>query len=885
MIKANDVRREFIQYFEEKGHEHVRSGSLVPYNDPTLLFTNAGMNQFKDVFLGIDKRPYSRATTSQKCVRAGGKHNDLETVGKTARHHTFFEMLGNFSFGDYFKKEAIHYAWTFLTVNLGLPKEKLWITIYKDDDEAHDLWQEETGFPDEKILRLGEKDNFWQMGDIGPCGPCSEIHYDRGEDYACDCEEGCQLGVCDCDRWLEIWNLVFMQYNRAEDGSMTPLPRPSVDTGMGLERITSVLQHVDSNWETDLFVPLLDFVSELSGKEYHKDQRGFPFRVIADHARACTFLIADGVLPSNEGRGYVLRRILRRAVRLGKSIGLDEPFLYLFTEKVCELMGDVYPEIVEQKSFIESTIKKEEERFLQTLQDGLKRVNETVEALKKEGKTEIDGKSAFMFYDTYGFPIDLTKDIAEEEEMTVDVDGFEKAMAKQREMSKASRQQVDVWNLAKIVAAEYPDIKPTKFTGYTELAGESTVCGILIDGKKAEYGYDATASLILDKSPFYAQGGGQIGDSGACYGKNGVFRVENTIKLPDGTYILEGYIDGRIDVGDVVKTEVDSHKRANTARNHTATHILHYVLRDILGNEVHQAGSLVDDKHLRFDFSFQRALTREEIGKIEEAVNARILAGGPVVAREMSIDEARDEGYIALFGEKYGEQVRCIDAAGFSKELCGGTHVKDIATIGLFKIVTETAVSAGVRRIEAVSGEHAYHFVNDMLLILRDVADYLKVNKEGKTLARVMQINDQLKEARKEIEQLKSSQVRDALSERLKNIVEHNGCQVLVDKVQAKNPDELRNIADQYRDKLKNGIVVLGGVSDEGKVFLVGMKTAEDEVKKIHVGQIIKEIAALAGGKGGGRPDMAQAGGKDEAALDEALKQAVDVIKNSIEKR
>ncbi len=603
MLTGKEIRQMFIKYFESKGHTHVASSSLVPYNDPTLLFTNAGMNQFKDVFLGLEKREYSRATTSQKCVRAGGKHNDLDTVGRTARHHTFFEMLGNFSFGDYFKREAITNAWNFLTEELKLPKEQLYITIYKDDDEAHDLWREIADVPEERIIRLGEKDNFWQMGETGPCGPCSEIHIDRGADKACNHPDGCALGVCDCDRWLEIWNLVFMQYNRDENGVMTPLPRPSIDTGMGLERITSVMQNVDSNYDTDLIYPLIEKVEEISGQTYYKDHRGFPFRVIADHARSCTFLICDGVLPSNEGRGYVLRRILRRAVRFGKSLGIEGAFLYKFSAKVAELMGEDYPELIEKLSFIEKVIKTEEERFQMTLSDGIRIVNDNIARLKGEGKTEIDGATAFMFYDTYGFPIDLTQDMAEEAGMTVDEKGFEQAMQAQRELSKKAKKDITAWDLAFTVKEQLGDLDKTRFVGYDTLETETTLSGMIVDGQKiaqAEDGQEVYA--VLPVTPFYAMSGGQVGDQGVISGGAGRIVVDRTEKMPDGKYVHHGVVQGTIDMGETVLAQVDAAARQATARNHTATHLLHKALREVLGDHVHQAGSSVDGQRLRFDF-------------------------------------------------------------------------------------------------------------------------------------------------------------------------------------------------------------------------------------------------------------------------------------------
>lgn len=877
MLTGNGIRTKFIEYFESKGHTHVKSSSLVPYNDPTLLFTNAGMNQFKNVFLGLETRDYKRATTVQKCVRAGGKHNDLETVGKTARHHTFFEMLGNFSLGDYFKEDAIKFCWDFLTNVLELPAEKLYITIYEDDDEAYEIWHKVTGFDESKIYRLGKKDNFWQMGDVGPCGPCSEVHFDRGEDHACDHPGGCKLGVCDCDRWLEIWNLVFMQYNRDEEGNLTPLPRPNIDTGMGLERITSILQGVNTNYDTDLFVPLLKYVEELSGKEYHSDERGFAFRVIADHARACTFLIADGVLPSNEGRGYVLRRILRRAVRLGKSIGLNEPFLYKFTAKVVELMGDAYPEVCEHQTYIESIIKNEEERFFQTLQDGLKIVNETVAAIKTKNGTVIDGESAFKFYDTYGFPIDLTKDIAEEEGMSVDIGGFEAAMAEQKRRAKESQDVANVWDLAQHVTEAYPDMPATDFVGYTESEADVKVVGILIDNEAQEFGYDVHASVLLEQSPFYAQGGGQVGERGQLLAKEGVFNIENTIKLADGKFVHQGYIDGRLNLGETVHAVVDMKLRKASARNHTATHLLHYALREVLGENVHQAGSLVSAEHLRFDFSSLNAMTDDEIARVEAIVNEEILAAQTVKTFEATIDEAKESGHMALFGEKYGDTVRCVDAGEHSKELCGGVHVANTGEIGMFKILSESSVSAGVRRIEAVTGTVAYELMTKQDQLLGAVCKKLKAQTTGEIIDKIANLENQAKELQKQIDDMKLQQMKDAAANAQDTIHEVRGLQVLAQEVQAANMEDLRNQADLFRNKLEDGVVLLAAVND-GQVQLVCMLTAGEAKKHLHAGNLIKETVALVGGKGGGRPDMAQAGGKDAQALPGALEAFIGIV-------
>lgn len=879
MLTGKDIRQKFIQYFQENKHTHIASSSLIPYNDPTLLFTNAGMNQFKDVFLGLETKPYHRAVTSQKCVRAGGKHNDLETVGKTARHHTFFEMLGNFSIGDYFKEDAIKFAWEFLTKELKLPEEKLYITVYKDDDEAYKLWQDLTGFLNEKILRLGEKDNFWQMGDTGPCGPCSEIHYDRGESYACDCEDGCKLGVCDCDRWLEIWNLVFMQFNRDEKGILNPLPKPNIDTGMGLERITSILQNVDNNFETDLFMPLIQYCEELTSKPYEKGVEGFPFRVIADHARACTFLIADGVMPSNEGRGYVLRRILRRAVRLGKTVGLNEPFLYKFSAKIAEIMGEDYPEVIEKLSFIQSVIEAEEERFYQTLQDGLRKVSQTIDILKEEGKTEIDGDSAFLFYDTYGFPIDLTKDIAEENAMTVDLVGFDHAMEKQRQMSKNARANFDVKALANVVKESFSSEKATEFVGYEKLNVEVTLEGIIVGKNIQEKVYDDYAYIILDKTPFYAQGGGQVGDKGKLYGKNGVFNVENTIKLPNGCYLHEGYSDGGLVCGERLNAEVDPNLRKATERNHTATHLLHHALREVLGDHVHQAGSLVAPNYLRFDFSHSKALTAGELEKIEYMVNEMILSGYPVEASENSIDVAREKGFIALFGEKYGDKVRCLNIGGVSKELCGGTHVKYSSEIGSFRIVGESSVSAGIRRIEALTGEAAYKYAKSKIDLLAEVINTLKVTNDKDILDKITQEANQIKILKKEIDSLKAKMTQAMVNEEIHSAIEEiNGIKVLAKVVEANDIEELRQVADQFKDKLKETVIVLGAVTANDEVILVGMLTPDEVKNKLHVGKVIKEVAKIVDGNGGGRPDMAQAGGKNSKALPQAIASTLDIV-------
>ena len=877
MLTGKQIRQMFIKYFEDKGHTHVASSSLVPYNDPTLLFTNAGMNQFKDVFLGLEKRDYTRATTSQKCVRAGGKHNDLDTVGRTARHHTFFEMLGNFSFGDYFKRDAIKNAWGFLTEELKLPIDKLYITIYKDDDEAHDLWRELSPVPEERIIRLGEKDNFWQMGETGPCGPCSEIHIDRGAEFACNHPDGCALGVCDCDRWLEIWNLVFMQYNRDENGVMTPLPRPSIDTGMGLERITSVMQNVSSNYDTDLIYPLIEKVEEISGKSYDRGQAGFPFRVIADHARSCTFLICDGVLPSNEGRGYVLRRILRRAVRFGKTLGIEGAFLYKFSAKVVELMGEDYPELAEKLSFIEKVIKTEEERFQMTLSDGIRIVNDNIARLKAEGKTEIDGPTAFTFYDTYGFPIDLTQDMAEESGMTVDEKGFEEAMKAQRELSKKSKKDITAWDLAFTVKEQLGDLDKTEFIGYEQLSTETVLAGMIADGQKIEEAEEGQeVYVVLPVTPFYAMSGGQAGDHGVISGATGKIVVDNTEKMPDGKYVHHGVVSGTVVAGETVTAQVDEAVRQATARNHTATHLLHKALQEVLGDHVHQAGSSVDAQRLRFDFSHMSAVTAEELAKVEAKVNEVILQAIPVNIFETGIEEAKKLGFTALFGEKYGDVVRCVQAGDYSMELCGGTHVANISQIGLFKVVSEGAVAAGVRRVEAVTGMGAYQYALQKEQLLAELGRTLKT-PEKDLISRVEQLGAQNKELEKEIAQLHAAASKNQVDGLLDNVKEVNGVKLLACEVEAADMNSLRDMSDMFRDKLGSGVVVLGAKSESG-VNLIVAATKDLTKQGIHAGNIIKEIAKVTGGGGGGRPDMAQAGGKDYTKLAEALAMAETLV-------
>ncbi|MBO8170091.1 MAG: alanine--tRNA ligase [Thermoanaerobacteraceae bacterium] len=876
-MKGNELREKFLKFFESKGHTIVPSSSLVPANDPTLLFTNAGMVQFKDVFLGLDKRAYTRATTAQKCVRAGGKHNDLDTVGRTARHHTFFEMMGNFSFGDYFKRDAIKYAWEFLTEVIGLEPERLWATIYLDDDEAHDLWVELTDIPEERIVRMGEKDNFWSMGDTGPCGPCSEIIYDRGEEYRCNAPK-CALGECDCDRWLEIWNLVFMQYNRDEDGNMTPLPRPSIDTGMGLERVASVLQNVDSNFDTDLIRPLITAIEEMSGKTYYGDDRGFPFRVIADHARACTFLISDGVLPSNEGRGYVLRRILRRAVRFGKVLEMEIPFLYRFVPKVVEILGEAYPEITQKQEQIAQIVKIEEERFKATLNEGMKVVNEMIAKVKQEGRSTISGKEAFMLYDTYGFPLDLTEDIAEENELEVDTKGFEKAMEEQRERARAARGDAREWDDAVVLSGLLQEVEPTKFVGYDMLTSESTVQALIVDGEKVDrVSAGQKFGLVVAESPVYPEGGGQIGDRARLTGHGCQGQVTDCKRLPDGKIIHETMLDeGQLAVGDRVTLAVFAQTRYNTQRNHSATHLLHRALKEVLGDHVEQAGSLVTNDRLRFDFTHFSALTEEQLQQVEERVNQQIFADLQVEAFETAYEQAKEMGAIALFGEKYGDTVRVVKMGNYSMELCGGTHVKNTAQIGIFKIVSETGVGAGMRRIEAVTGPRAYEYVSGRMAKAEETARILKT-KPDEIDQKAEQLVARVKELERKVTSLQDRLANYQSEDLLKQVRHVDGVPLLAVQVQVANMEALRSMADVLRDKLGSGVIVLGAVIED-KVNFVSVVTKDWVDKGLHAGKLIGQVAKVAGGGGGGRPDMAQAGGRQPDKIAAALDQAAGVV-------
>jgi len=874
-MTGNDARRTFLDYFKQHRHQVVRSSSLVPHDDPTLLFINAGMVQFKRVFLGEEKRDYLRATTSQKCVRAGGKHNDLENVGYTARHHTFFEMLGNFSFGDYFKEQAIVYAWDLLTNGYRLPADKLYASIYLDDEEAYGLWRSAVGLPDHRIVRFGEKDNFWSMGDTGPCGPCSEIIIDRGEAYGCRRPE-CAVG-CDCDRFLEIWNLVFMQFNRDASGSMTPLPKPSIDTGMGLERIAAIVQNVNTNFDTDLIRPIIRRTEEMTDTTFgHHAAADVAMKVIADHSRAAVFLIGDGILPSNEGRGYVLRRIMRRAIRYGRNIGLTRPFLHETARVVCDLMRPAYPELSDAEAFITNVIVNEEQRFLNTLDTGLKLLNETLAELKAHGRTEVPGTVIFKLYDTFGFPADIVRDVVRDEQMTLDMEGFDREMEGQRAKSRTVAAFSRIGDAYKSLSAS--GFRP-EFTGYDLLTGESRAVLLVADDREIlEAGAGSEVSVVTERTPFYAESGGQVGDVGRIIGPEGEMEVNATLKDPTGLIIHQGRMrSGWLRKGDTLTLLVDGAAREATARNHTATHLLHAALREVLGEHVKQAGSLVAPDRLRFDFTHFSPVDTETLDRIEALVNQRIRANVPTHVAEMAADEAFKSGAMALFEEKYGDRVRVVSLADISKELCGGTHTARTGNIGLFKIVSESSVAAGVRRIEALTGEAAVAFVQAMARNLIEAAHMLREKPEALT-PRIAKVVADMKALEREVEQLKGRLSSAAVADAGSDVLDLGGVGVLVKKVEADSPAALRDLMDRFKDRIQSGVVVLGSTS-HAKVMLIAGVT-KNLTARFHAGNIIKQVAALVGGSGGGRPDMAQAGGSQPENLDAALAKALEIIRN-----
>ncbi len=858
-----EIRQAFLDFFHSKGHQVVASSSLVPHNDPTLLFTNAGMNQFKDVFLGLDKRNYSRATTSQRCVRAGGKHNDLENVGYTARHHTFFEMLGNFSFGDYFKHDAIQFAWELLTSEkwFALPKERLWVTVYESDDEAYEIWEKEVGIPRERIIRIGDNkgapyasDNFWQMGDTGPCGPCTEIFYDHG-DHIWGGPPGSPEE--DGDRYIEIWNIVFMQFNRQADGTMEPLPKPSVDTGMGLERIAAVLQHVNSNYDIDLFRTLIQAVAKVTGAT---DLSNKSLRVIADHIRSCAFLIADGVMPSNENRGYVLRRIIRRAVRHGNMLGAKETFFYKLVGPLIDVMGSAGEDLKRQQAQVEQVLKTEEEQFARTLERGLALLDE--ELAKLSGDT-LDGETAFRLYDTYGFPVDLTADVCRERNIKVDEAGFEAAMEEQRRRAReASGFGADYNAMIRVDSA-------SEFKGYDHLELNGKVTALFVDGKAVDaINAGQEAVVVLDQTPFYAESGGQVGDKGELKGANFSFAVEDTQKYGQAIGHIGKLAAGSLKVGDAVQADVDEARRARIRLNHSATHLMHAALRQVLGTHVSQKGSLVNDKVLRFDFSHNEAMKPEEIRAVEDLVNAQIRRNLPIETNITDLEAAKAKGAMALFGEKYDERVRVLSMGDFSTELCGGTHASRTGDIGLFRIISESGTAAGVRRIEAVTGEGAITTVHADSDRLSEVAHLLK--GDSNNLAdKVRSVLERTRQLEKELQQLKEQAAAQESANLSSKAIDVNGVKLLVSELSGVEPKMLRTMVDDLKNQLGSTIIVLATVA-EGKVSLIA-GVSKDVTDRVKAGELIGMVAQQVGGKGGGRPDMAQAGGTDAAALPAAL--------------
>ncbi|HFL9974702.1 TPA: alanine--tRNA ligase [Escherichia coli] len=858
-----EIRQAFLDFFHSKGHQVVASSSLVPHNDPTLLFTNAGMNQFKDVFLGLDKRNYSRATTSQRCVRAGGKHNDLENVGYTARHHTFFEMLGNFSFGDYFKHDAIQFAWELLTSEkwFALPKERLWVTVYESDDEAYEIWEKEVGIPRERIIRIGDNkgapyasDNFWQMGDTGPCGPCTEIFYDHG-DHIWGGPPGSPEE--DGDRYIEIWNIVFMQFNRQADGTMEPLPKPSVDTGMGLERIAAVLQHVNSNYDIDLFRTLIQAVAKVTGAT---DLSNKSLRVIADHIRSCAFLIADGVMPSNENRGYVLRRIIRRAVRHGNMLGAKETFFYKLVGPLIDVMGSAGEDLKRQQAQVEQVLKTEEEQFARTLERGLALLDE--ELAKLSGDT-LDGETAFRLYDTYGFPVDLTADVCRERNIKVDEAGFDAAMEEQRRRAReASGFGADYNAMIRVDSA-------SEFKGYDHLELNGKVTALFVDGKSVDaINAGQEAVVVLDQTPFYAESGGQVGDKGELKGANFSFAVEDTQKYGQAIGHIGKLAVGSLKVGDAVQADVDEARRARIRLNHSATHLMHAALRQVLGTHVSQKGSLVNDKVLRFDFSHNEAMKPEEIRAVEDLVNAQIRRNLPIETNIMDLEAAKAKGAMALFGEKYDERVRVLSMGDFSTELCGGTHASRTGDIGLFRIISESGTAAGVRRIEAVTGEGAIATVHADSDRLSEVAHLLK--GDSNNLAdKVRSVLERTRQLEKELQQLKEQAAAQESANLSSKAIDVNGVKLLVSELSGVEPKMLRTMVDDLKNQLGSTIIVLATVA-EGKISLIA-GVSKDVTDRVKAGELIGMVAQQVGGKGGGRPDMAQAGGTDAAALPAAL--------------
>lgn len=874
----NEIRSKFLKFFESKEHYIKESASLVPHNDKSLLLINSGMAPLKNYFAGVEVPPSKRMTTCQKCIRTG----DIENVGKTARHGTFFEMLGNFSFGDYFKRESIRWGWEFVTEHLNIPEDKIWVTVYEEDDDSYDLWAKEMGFPEERLVRLGKDDNFWEIG-IGPCGPCSEIHFDRGPEYGCD-NPDCKPG-CDCDRYLEFWNHVFTQFNRDEEGNYGQLEHKNIDTGMGLERIACIMQGVDTIFDVDTIRHILSTVEKMAGVEYGKDSKtDVSIRIITDHIRAVSFLVADGVLPSNEGRGYVLRRLLRRAARHGKLLGIKENFLYKLVDEVIKVSGEAYPELVEKESYIKKVIRIEEEKFNETIEQGMDILAGYIKELKSNGETTLSGENAFKLYDTYGFPIDLTKEILEEENLSLNEESFNEEMDKQRERARSARGNMDGESWKEDPLSKLDESVASEFDGYKELNASGIVKAIVKDNEiveSAETGEKVV--IVLDKTTFYPEGGGQAGDCGLLTNEAEDIEIEviDTKKGANNTIKHIGVIkSGKVNTGEKLNTSVNKEVRMASARNHSATHILHRVLKDVLGDHVNQAGSLVTPERLRFDVTHFEAITKDELKLIEEKVNDAILASLEINSENMNINDAREKGAMALFGEKYGNEVRVVSMGDFSIELCGGTHLTNTSQIGMFKILSEGGVAAGVRRIEAITGKAVYNYLNEREALISNVSSSLKT-KEDSLVQRVVSLLEENKNLGKELHELKTQMSLQSIESVLDSKEDVNGVNVVCAKFEGMDMNTLKEVADKLRDKLTSGVVVLGNVADDKLNFVV---TASQDVlsKGIHSGNIVKEVAMIAGGKGGGRPNMAQAGAPEVSKIDDALNHAKEVVKSQV---
>ncbi|PYS54876.1 MAG: alanine--tRNA ligase [Acidobacteria bacterium] len=875
-MNSNEIRRRFLTFFEDRGHTIVQSSSLIPAQDPTLLFVNAGMNQFKDVFLGRESRSYQTAASAQKCVRAGGKHNDLDNVGHTRRHQTFFEMLGNFSFGAYFKKEAIDYAWTLLTNEFKLPVDRLWITVFREDDAAEEIWATGSGVSRNRIIRLDEKDNFWQMGETGPCGPCSEIHYDIGPDASELGHRNCAF-PCDCGRYVEIWNLVFMQFDRDQDGHLSPLPKPSIDTGMGLERMASVLQDKNSNYETDLLRPIIDRTCEIFNVEYGASSAtDISLRIIADHARAATFLISDGVMPSNEGRGYVLRKIMRRGIRQGTLLGYKQPFLYELSGYVAGMMKEAYPELLNTREYVARVIKTEEERFAATVTVGLQKLEEMIEQAAKSGKDTIQGVEIFKLYDTYGLPLDFTKEIADEKSMKLDMEGFQAELKKQRERARQSWKGDET--AVTPLYQKFVERGGTQFLGYQAVRSSGRVIGIIINGelRQSIEGHGTAAEVVLDQTPFYAESGGQVGDTGSLTSPKAIAQVQDTYSPVRGVVVHKVRMEfGKLDIGDEVLAQVDEERRRRIAANHTATHILHAVLRETLGTHVKQAGSLVEPDRLRFDYTHFAPLTGREIEEIEEKINQIVFKNLPVQTQLMEFNQAIAVGALAFFGEKYQQQVRVVSIPEVSIELCGGTHTRMTGDVGLFKIVSESSIASGIRRIEALTGFGTYLRLEEDENLLHELSQALRAPRTEIPRA-IHRLMDQQRQIENELESLKRKIAQSQIGNLVAEPSHVKGVAVVSRKVEGVDPSMLRELAENAGSKIGSGVVVLG-LASNGKASLVAV-VSEDLQKRLHAGKIIKKVAELVGGSGGGRPDFAQAGGKDSEKLEHALQAVYNIV-------